>query len=88
MPNRTDKKKRKIVKIVIDRSLCIGAASCLAVADQTFDLDDENKAIVINPQGNNEEEILLAAQACPTYAIFLYDEDGELIYPSRDDQKA
>lgn len=75
---------KKIAKIVIRRDLCIGAASCLAVAPNTFELDDENKAIVITPHGESDEELLLAARACPTYAIFLYDEDDNLLYPPRD----
>jgi ferredoxin len=76
--------KKKIVKIVIDRSLCIGAASCLAVAPNTFDLDDENIAVVTDIKAHTDDEILLAAQACPTAAIFLYDKEGELIYPVKE----
>lgn len=77
---------RKITKIVIRRDLCIGAASCLAVAPNTFALDEVNKAIVINVHGESDEEILLAARACPTQAIELYDEDGNRIYPSEKDK--
>jgi ferredoxin len=78
---------RKIAKIVIKRDLCIGAASCLAVAPNTFDLDDLNKAIIVDPHGESDEEILLSARACPTYAIELYDEDGEIIYPTEKDKR-
>jgi hypothetical protein len=45
--NRADS---KIGKIVIDRDLCIGAASCLAVSGVTYELDGENKAIVTGPE--------------------------------------
>jgi ferredoxin len=72
---------RKIGKIVIDRELCIGAASCIAVAPEVFELDAENKAIVKNPSGADDQTILLAAQSCPTKAIILYDEQGNQIYP-------
>ena len=34
-------------KITIDRDLCIGAGSCVALAMKTFALDQENKAIVM-----------------------------------------
>jgi len=77
-------KKRKIAKVVIKRDICIGAASCLAVAPKTFDLDDENIAIVTDMKAHTDEEILLAAQACPTKAIFLYDEDGNQIFPEKE----
>ena len=73
--------KKKIGKIFIDRDLCIGAASCVAVAADVFDLDEENKAVVKNPKGADDETILLAAQSCPTKAIIIYDEDGNQIYP-------
>lgn len=74
-------KGKKIGKIFIDRDLCIGAASCIAVAPDVFGLDKENKAIVKNPKGADDETILLAAQSCPTKAIVIYDEDGNQIYP-------
>lgn len=75
--------KKRIGKIVVDRELCIGAASCLALAGKTFRLDDENKAVVIEPRGDTDEDILAAASSCPTNAIYLYDEDGTQIYPPK-----
>ena len=76
-----DPKKIKIGKIYIDRDLCIGAASCAAIAPDVFELDGENKAVVRNPKGADDETILLAAQSCPTKAIIIYDEEGNQIYP-------
>ncbi|MEY4731772.1 MAG: hypothetical protein RL681_718 [Candidatus Parcubacteria bacterium] len=79
--NRTDS---KIAKIVVDRDLCIGAASCIAVAGATFELDGENKAIVIKPDGMNaadDDTLMLAAQSCPTKAILLYDKEGKQLFP-------
>ena len=75
------KKPLKIGKIVVDRSLCIGAASCIAVAPGVFELDSENKAVVYNDKGADDETILLAAKSCPTQAILVFDEDGNQIYP-------
>lgn len=88
----------KIKKIVVDRNLCIGAASCVLSADTVFELDGENKAIIrIKGGANNsgpaeksalednavtDDTLLTAAQSCPTRAIFLYDEDGTQVYPS------
>lgn len=72
---------RKIGKIFIDRDLCIGAASCIAVNPDVFELDEEHKAIVKNAKGADDETILLAAQSCPTRAIIVYDEQGNQIYP-------
>jgi len=33
-------------KLQVVRSLCIGAASCVAVSPTTFQLDGENKAVI------------------------------------------
>ncbi len=74
-------KPLKISKVVVDRDLCIGAAPCVTVAPGVFQLDEENKAVVIDAKGADDETILLAAQACPVQAIIVYDEDGNQIYP-------
>ncbi len=72
----------KKYRIKVDRDLCIGAASCVALAMKTFALDSENKAIVIDKEGDNAEAIKLAAESCPTKAIILEDaETGEQEYP-------
>lgn len=65
------------------RDKCIGAASCVAVAPKTFKLDDQNKAVVIQQNGDPDADdaILLAAQSCPTAAIEIYDKDGKKIWP-------
>ena len=75
------KKSLKIAKIIVDRNLCIGAASCIAVAPGVFELDSENKAVVYNDKGADDETILLAAKSCPTQAILVFDEEGNQIYP-------
>ncbi|PJA40291.1 hypothetical protein CO178_02400, partial [candidate division WWE3 bacterium CG_4_9_14_3_um_filter_34_6] len=49
---------KKIHKIEVDRDLCIGAGPCEVLASKTFKLDDEGKAVVINSNGNSDDEIL------------------------------
>lgn len=71
----------KISKVVVDRDLCIGAAPCVTVAPGVFQLDEENKAYVVNQKGADAETILLAAQSCPVQAIIVFDEAGVQIYP-------
>jgi len=72
---------KKIAKIVVDRDLCIGAAPCVTVAPGVFQLDDENKAVIADAHGADDDTILLAAQSCPVRAISLFDEDDNQIYP-------
>jgi ferredoxin len=71
----------KIGKIHVDRDLCIGAASCVAIAPSVFQLDEENKAYVVDEKGADDETILLAAKSCPTKAIIIFDTEGNQIYP-------
>jgi ferredoxin len=69
-------------KIEISRDDCIGDGACCEMAPDTLELDDENIAIVTNPEGNSPEEIMDAAQSCPTDAIILTDdESGEQVWP-------
>lgn len=85
------------VRIIVDPDLCIGAASCVTIAPETFQLNVENKAEVLDhgqaPDGPTyertmevtEEElqnIILGAQSCPTLAITVLDEAGTQLYPS------
>lgn len=70
------------MKIEIDRDLCIGAAPCVAIAPEVFELDAEGKAIVIDPKGADDETIMLGAEACPTFAVILFEEEsGQQIFP-------
>ena len=73
---------KKKYRIKIDRNLCIGAASCVALAMKTFALDSENKAVILEGDGDLPEAIKLAAESCPTKAIILENaETGEQEYP-------
>ncbi|MBU6426929.1 ferredoxin [Patescibacteria group bacterium] len=76
--NRSDS---KIGKIVIDRDLCIGAASCIAVSGTTFELDDENKAVVTGVDSVDDDTLTMAAESCPTKAILLFDKEGKQVFP-------
>lgn len=75
------KEGSKIGKIVVARDLCIGAASCIAVSAATFELDTENKAVVIAADIASDDELLAAAESCPTKAILLFDKDGKQMFP-------
>ncbi|MGD0976920.1 MAG: ferredoxin [Minisyncoccia bacterium] len=76
-----NKEGSNIGKIVIDRDLCIGVASCVSVDPEMFKLDDEHKVIVINPDLTDDQLITMAAQSCPTQAIILFDKTGKQIFP-------
>jgi ferredoxin len=60
------------VEIRIDREKCMGSGNCSFWATGTFDLDDEGIATVIDPAGDGDDKIVLAAQGCPTQAISVW----------------
>jgi ferredoxin len=58
-------------RVEIDRSLCEGMASCVKLAPDTFDLDDDGIAVLAGPAG---EAAVEAAQCCPFAAIAVFDQ--------------
>jgi ferredoxin len=85
------------LRIVVDPDLCIGAASCVTVAPESFVLNVDNKAEVLDkgqaPDGPSyertvevteaeKENIIMSAQSCPTLAITIFDENDVQLYPS------
>ncbi len=68
----------------ISRDLCIGAAACVAVAGEVFQLDEEGIAILVGPSIDNTNTTL-AAEACPTRAIFLYTDEKVQFFPPIDE---
>lgn len=84
------------IRVKVDPELCIGAGSCVTVAQEYFELNSDNKAAVKDPSlpmdpevfereievtDRQKELIIMAAQSCPTLAIFVYDESGKQLFP-------
>jgi ferredoxin len=66
----------------IDRNLCIGAATCVAIAPKAWALDDEAKAIILDTSEEETDEMLLeSAKSCPVMAIIITDEHGKQLFP-------
>lgn len=73
---------KKVHTIKVDRDGCISAATCIVVSPDAFKLDDEGIAVVKKDALKvSDDELIMAAQSCPTAAIILYDEDGNQIFP-------
>ncbi len=72
--------KQDNIEIRIARATCISAATCVVYAPSTFDLDEDNIAIIKNGEWDKLEKIIAAAQSCPVLAIEVYI-DGEKVYP-------
>ena len=71
------------MKITVDRTKCEGYGKCIQATPKVFKLDAKMIAEVIDPKGDSDEKILLAAKICPTKAISLDEEGtGKKIYPT------
>ncbi len=68
------------IHVRVDRDLCIGSGDCVATVPAVFELDDEGKAVVLDPDAAGTDEIVEAAMNCPVTAIFVIGEEGD-IYP-------
>ena len=69
------------VRVRVDRDLCIGVGNCVAYAPTVFELDEENKAVVLDPASVDDDTLLEAAKSCPESAILVEDDEGNQLYP-------
>ena len=69
------------MKVWVDKELCIGIGNCVAVAPTVFELNEENKANVLNSNSVDDNTILEAAESCPQNAIIVEDDAGNQVYP-------
>ena len=88
---------KAVAKVTVDRGLCIGAGSCISAVQGVFQLDEENKAVMLLKgdaktsdatekgqlanDGATDADLFAAAQSCPVMAILLHDSEGNQIYP-------
>lgn len=73
---------QKISKVVVDQDTCIGAASCVAIAPDVFDLGEDGKAYVKEGADLSDLEMVMdAVRSCPVSAISVFDEHGKQLYP-------
>lgn len=68
-------------KVVVIQSKCIAAASCVAISPTFFKLNEQNLAEIIEGGTDDEENILLSAQSCPTGAIEIYEGENRVWPP-------
>jgi ferredoxin len=65
-----------MLRIDIDRDKCVGSGNCVFWAPGTFDLDSEGLSVVVDPSGDAEDRVRVAADGCPSKAITVVSVDG------------
>ncbi len=70
------------MKVTVEITKFDGNAKCVEDSPKDFKMNERLIAEVINPKGDTDEKILLAAKVCPTKAIILEEEEtGKKIFP-------
>ena len=68
--------------VEIVREQCITAETCVAEAPNTFAIDEEGIAILLDADGDDDDAVYAAAEGCPVEAVVLKDRDtGEQVWP-------
>ena len=68
--------------IKVIQSKCIAAASCVAISPDVFKLNEANLVEIIEGGVDDEDNMLLAAQSCPTGAIEIYEGESRVWPPT------
>lgn len=61
------------LRIEVDRAACMGSGNCAFHAPKTFDVDDDMKAFVLDPEGDDVAKVRVAVDGCPTQALRLVE---------------
>lgn len=69
------------LRVVIDRSLCVGFGDCVTAAPHAFALDDESVAVFVAPEALTREQLIDACSACPVDALEVWNPDGTRVVP-------
>lgn len=56
-------------KIKVDFKKCIGCGLCANIAEKSFKMNDDGKAEVIIPLGDDKPKIQEAIDSCPVLAV-------------------
>ncbi len=65
----------KALTIVVDRDKCEGLGMCEAMADDYFQLDDDDTMTVLDeyPRAADRDRVHAAVEACPVMALTLLE---------------
>lgn len=63
----------KRLEVHVDHERCVGNGMCLEFATGVFAHNARRQSEVVDPEGDAVEDIVIAAENCPTAAIQLSD---------------
>jgi ferredoxin len=62
-----------LMRIEIDRDVCIGTENCNRYAPGTCEVDDEGKVVQIGSDVDSDDAIRTAVESCPTGALSIVE---------------
>jgi ferredoxin len=65
----------------VDHTVCTGYAECARIAPTGFKLNENNQSEPLE-SSTPDDVLLTAAQECPTNAIRIVSDDGDVVYES------
>ncbi|WP_263840867.1 ferredoxin [Salinibacter sp.] len=66
--------------VEIDRTLCIGSGSCVGLAAEIFEIDEQNLVrFQEGPPDIDPERLKEACAVCPVDALRVYDGDEQVV---------
>ncbi len=69
-------------KIEVNKHRCVGSTMCLQKAAHIFGLDKDKQSRVLDPGTQDKENLLAAAESCPTGAITVTEiATGKKLFP-------
>ena len=69
------------LRVTVDHAICVGNGTCIRTATNVFAHNDDRQSVVVDPAGDPEELVLLAADSCPVSAIRVEDAaTGEVLF--------
>ncbi len=66
------------LEVRVQRARCIASKACVNAAPDTFSIDDTNVATATDPPGDPDDDLIRAAEACPTGAISVWRDGSQL----------
>ncbi len=79
-----DIEERQVAGLVvkIDRLICVGFETCVEVAPDLFQMDEEGIAIFTSDTNEvDKETVLVACKECPVDALVVLDASGNQLHP-------
>ena len=79
-----DIEERQVAGLMVklDRLICVGFETCVEVAPDLFQMDEEGIAIFTSDTNEVDKEIVLeACKECPVDALVVLDASGNQLHP-------